>query len=64
MQKLKPGKIEKIKQKMICTTHIAISVKNQTKRYIYYDVEEIIDGVKPKIMIKIKQLKRKMKRRK
>ena len=62
MQKLKTGKMEKIKQKLLCTTPTEIYIQNKMRRHILLDVEESLDGVKPKIIIRIKQLRRKIKR--
>jgi hypothetical protein len=63
LQKLKRGKIEKIKQRLLCTTPTEIYVQNKTRRHMLFEIEESLDGVKPKIMIRIKQLKRKLKRK-
>ena len=64
MQKLKAGKIEKIKQRLVCVTPVEIYIQNKTGRYILFELKENLDGIKPKILIKIKKLKRKLKRRK
>jgi len=64
MQKLQPNKIEKIKQKLICVTPLDISIQNDTKHEIQYECEETTDGVKPKLLIKIRRLKKKLRRKK
>jgi len=64
MQKLKPSKIEKIKQKLITVTPLGISMQNDTKHEIQYECEETIDGVKPKILIRIRRIRKKLKRNK
>ena len=62
MQKLKPNKIEKIKQKLIAVTPLDISIQNDSKHEIHYECEETVDGLKPRILIKIKRLRKRFKR--
>lgn len=62
MQKLKPSKMEKIKQKLITVTPLDILILNDTKHEIQYECEETVDGMKPKILIKIRGFKKKLKR--
>jgi len=64
MQKLEPKAFERIKQKLITSLPLDISIVNDTEHEVYYECEEIPDGVRPKILIKIKQLKKMLKKRK
>jgi hypothetical protein len=63
IQKLKTGKIEKIKQRLVYTTPVEILIQNKTRRNILLEFEESLDGVRPKILVKIRDLKRKLKRK-
>ena len=60
MQRLKPRKIEKIKQKLVCTIPLNVSIQNNTKSEIAFECEETVDGVRPKMLIKIRRVKRKI----
>jgi len=64
MQKLEPKAFERIKQKLITSLPLDISIVNDTEHEVYYECEEVPDGVRPKILIKIKQLKKMLKKRK
>jgi len=55
-EKIKPKTLSKIKQKLIAVHPIEISIVNETRHNIYYECEENVDGVKPKLYIKIKRL--------
>jgi hypothetical protein len=39
-----------------------ISIVNESEHEVYYECEEVPDGVRPKILIKIKKLKKMLKR--
>jgi hypothetical protein len=63
VQKLKPKSLGKIKQKLITSHPLDISIANESKHEIFYECEEIPDGVRPKLLIKIKQLKKILKKK-
>lgn len=63
MQHLKPKKVCSIKQKLICATRLEILLKNDSLHTVEYEVEEVVDGVKPKLLIKIRRLKKKFRRK-
>ena len=58
MQKLKMGKEEKIRQKLITVTPLDIVLQNGTRHEIHYEVAETLDGIRPRILIKIRRLKK------
>ena len=58
MQKLKMGKERKIEQKLITVTPLNIVVQNGTRHEIHYEVAETLDGIRPRILIKIRRLKK------
>jgi hypothetical protein len=64
MQRLEPKALERIKQKLITSLPLDISIVNESEHEVYYECEEVPDGVRPKILIKIKQLKKILKKRK
>jgi hypothetical protein len=64
VQKLEPKALERIKQKLITSLPLDISIVNESEHEVYYECEEVPDGVRPKILIKIKKLKKMLKRRK
>jgi hypothetical protein len=64
MQKLEPNSVGKVKQKLISAIPLEISISNETEYEIHYDCEEVPNGVRPKVLIKIKQLKKVLKGRK
>jgi hypothetical protein len=64
MQKLEPKALERIKQKLITSLPLDISIVNESEHEVYYECEEVPDGVRPKILIKIKKLKKILKKRK
>jgi len=53
---LKHGKIDHIKRKLHLFVDSDISVENVADEDIDYEVEENVDGSKPSIKIRIKQL--------
>jgi hypothetical protein len=64
VQKLEPKALERIKQKLITSLPLDISIVNESEHEVYYECEEVPDGVRPKILIKIKKLKKMLKKRK
>jgi hypothetical protein len=64
VQKLEPKALERIKQKLITSLPLDISIVNESEHEVYYECEEVPDGVRPKILIKIKKLKKILKKRK
>ena len=64
MQTLKSGKTTKIKQKLTKTfTTQDLQIENTTKSNIKFEVYEVPDGKRQKILIKIRRLKRKVKKK-
>jgi hypothetical protein len=62
VQKLEPKALERIKQKLITSLPLDISIVNESEHEVYYECEEVPDGVRPKILIKIKKLKKMLKK--
>ena len=64
MQTLKSGKTTKIKQKLTKTfTTQDLQIENNTKSNIKFEVHEVPDGKRQKVLIKIKRLERKVKKK-
>jgi hypothetical protein len=58
LAKLSSGKLHVLHRKLTMVTGDVISLRNNTKSAIIYEVVESLDGTKPSITIKIKKLLR------
>ena len=63
MEKLGSGKIVKIKRKLRLSIAETIKLKNDTKHDLFFEVEEMPDGVKPNIILKIRRAIKRRKRK-
>jgi len=56
MEKISSGKIYEIKQKLVSSITKRLSIKNDLPVDIGFEVEEVLDGSKPKLTISIKRV--------
>jgi len=56
--KIKHNQIEKIKQRLITVTPLDLAIENRTKNTIHFECIEVLDGVKPKLLVVIKKIKK------
>jgi hypothetical protein len=56
MEKVPSGKVCEIKQKLIEAVSKRFSIKNELSVDIGFEVEEVLDGSKPKLTISIKRV--------
>jgi hypothetical protein len=62
MARLESGKLHVLKRKLTLFIAERISLNNESKMDIEYEVEEVPDGTKPTFTIKIKRLLRRKKK--
>jgi len=56
MEKVRSGKICEIKQKLVSSITKRLSIKNDLPVDIGFEVDEVLDGSKPKLTISIKRV--------
>jgi len=56
MEKITSGKICEIKQKLVSAVVKRLSIKNDSSADIVFEVEEVLDGSRPKLTINIKRV--------
>jgi hypothetical protein len=56
MEKVPSGKVCEIKQKLIEAVSKRFSIKNDSSADISFEVEEVLDGSRPKLTINIKRV--------
>jgi len=56
MEKVRSGKVCEIKQKLIEAVTKRFSIKNDSSADISFEVEEVLDGLEPKLTISIKRV--------